>query len=69
MNKSFLYIKKYVGDRNMRDLIRRLKEYLWEAGYEIDQEDRGMRYFFYSYIFLTVLFMLIMIYILLKKSL
>ncbi len=53
----------------MRDLIRKLKEYLWEAGYEIDQEDRGMRYFFYSYTFLTVLFILIMIYILLKTSL
>lgn len=53
----------------MRDFIRRLKEYLWKAGYEIDQEDRGMRYFFYSYTFLTVLFILIMIYILLKTSL
>lgn len=51
----------------MRDFIRRFKEYLWEAGYEIDHEDRRMRYFFYSYILLTVLFMLIMLYILLKR--
>lgn len=44
----------------IREFLRKVKEYLWSAGYVVDSENRLIRLFFYLFVAITAVSMIVL---------
>gem|GEM_PF-3045985 len=44
----------------IKEFLRKVKEYLWSAGYVVDSENRLIRLFFYLFVAITAVSMIVL---------